>query len=69
MEPIFARIATFLSVAGATAMVAFWLGYIAHYDLGFSRQEIHTPAVIAAMVIAMLVAIEFFGKNGASPND
>jgi hypothetical protein len=69
MEPIFARIATFLSVAGATAMVAFWLGYIALYDLGFSRQEIHTPAVIAAMVIAMLVATEFFGKNGASPND
>jgi tetrahydromethanopterin S-methyltransferase subunit C len=63
MHPIFARISTFLSLAGAAAMVAFWLGYIAHYDLGFSRQEIRTPAVIAAGVIALLLAVEYFGTR------
>jgi hypothetical protein len=39
------------------------VAYIAHYDFGLSRREIRTPAVVGAAVIAVLVAIEFFGKK------
>ena len=39
------------------------LAYIAHYDFGLSRQEIRTAALVGAVVIAVLVAVEFFGKK------
>jgi hypothetical protein len=39
------------------------LAYIAHYDLGFSREEIRTFAVIAADVGVALAVIEYFGKK------
>jgi hypothetical protein len=55
-----------MSGVGATA-VALSLGYIAHYDFGFSREEIRTPALIGATVIATLVAVEFFGKKLRKP--
>jgi uncharacterized membrane protein YeaQ/YmgE (transglycosylase-associated protein family) len=51
-----------LAVVGAM-VTAFLTGYIAHYDLGFSQQEIRTPAVIGAAVIGLLVATEYFGKK------
>jgi hypothetical protein len=51
----------------AAAFTALWLAYIAHYDLGLSRQEIRTPAVAAAVVIATLMVIEFFGKKWRKP--
>jgi hypothetical protein len=51
-----------MSGVGATA-VALSLGYIAHYDFGFSRAEIHTPALIGAGIIAVLVAAEFFAER------
>jgi hypothetical protein len=43
------------------------LAYIARYDFGLSREEIRTPAVAAAVVIAMLMAVEFFGKRLRKP--
>jgi hypothetical protein len=52
---------------GTATMAALTLAYIAHYDFGLSRQEIRTPAVAAAAVIAMLVAVEFFGKKLRKP--
>jgi hypothetical protein len=55
-----------MSGVGATA-VALSLGYIAHYDFGFSREEIRTFALIGATVIATLVAVEFFGKKLRKP--
>jgi hypothetical protein len=48
-------------------MTALTLGYIAHYDLGFSRQEIRNQAVMVASLIAMLMAIEYFGKKLRKP--
>jgi len=55
-------------MSGVTASaVAFWLAYIAHYDFGLSRQEIRTPAVVGAGIIAALVAVEFFGKKLRKP--
>jgi hypothetical protein len=63
MEKEVDRVVTIvMSGVGATA-VALWLAYIAHYILGLSRQEIRTPAVVGAAVIAVLVALEFFGKK------
>ena len=48
-------------------MAAAMLGYIAHYNCGLSRQEIRTPAVVGAAVIAVvivtLVALDFFRKR------
>ena len=44
-------------------MAAVTVGYIAHYDFGFSRDEIRTPALAGAIVIGALLAVEHFGKN------
>ena len=47
----------------AAATAALSLAYIAHYDFGLSREEIRTPAVVGAVVIGALVAVELFGKK------
>jgi hypothetical protein len=51
-----------MSGVGATA-VALSLAYIAHYDFGFSREEIRIPALVGAGIIALLVAAEFFAES------
>jgi len=61
------RVLAFLMSVVAAAVTALSLAYIAHYDFGLSRQEIRTPAVVGAVVIAALVTIEFFGKKLAKP--
>jgi hypothetical protein len=67
-DPNVDRIAILLgSVAAGAIVAAFSLGYIAHYDFGFSRREIRTPAVIAAAVIALLLAVEYFGTRLRKP--
>jgi hypothetical protein len=60
-------IAFLMSVVSAT-FAALTLAYIAHYEFGLSRQEIRTPAVVGAAVIAVLVAVELFGKKMRKPN-
>jgi hypothetical protein len=55
-----------LAAVGAI-VTAFLAGYIAHYDFGFSRQEIRTPAVVGAAIIGLLVATEYFGKKLRKP--
>jgi hypothetical protein len=63
-DPNVDRIAILLGAATAgTIVAAVSLGYIAHYDFGFSRQEIRTPALRVAAIIALLLAVEFFGKK------
>jgi hypothetical protein len=52
---------------GAATLVALTLGYVAHYDFGLSPQEIRTPAVMAAAIIGLLLATEYFGKNLGKP--
>jgi hypothetical protein len=49
---------TFAVVAGSAMLVAFALGYVAHYDIGLSRIEIRYSALIASGSIAILLAIE-----------
>jgi hypothetical protein len=67
METTVGRVLAFLMSVVAVAVTALSLAYIAHYDFGLSRQEIRTPAVVGAVVIAALVTIEFFGKKLAKP--
>jgi hypothetical protein len=67
METTVGRVLAFLMAVVAAAATALTLAYIAHYDLGFSRQEIRTPAVVAASVIAVLMVIEFFGRKLRKP--
>ena len=67
METPVDRVLTYLMAMGTATMAALTLAYIARYDFGLSRQEIRTPAVAAAAVIAMLVAVEFFGKKLRKP--
>ena len=58
----------FVVRSGVSALViAFLLGYAAHYQWGFSRIAIRTDALLAALLIGTLVAIEYFGKNLRKP--
>jgi hypothetical protein len=63
METTIGRVLSLLTRMVAAATTALALAYVAHYDFGLSRQQIRTPAVVGASVIAVLVGIEFFGKK------
>jgi hypothetical protein len=63
MEKTIDRILNIVMAMSTASAIALSLAYIAHYDFGLSRQEIRTPAVVAAAVIAALVTVEFFGKK------
>jgi hypothetical protein len=56
----FLTIVTAICVA---AYVAIMLDHVANVDLGFSREQIRNTAVITAIVMAMLMAIDFLGKK------
>jgi hypothetical protein len=56
-------IVTMVHVVCVAAYAAIALDYVAFYDLGFSLQEIRGATVITAVVIAALIAIDFFGKT------
>ena len=68
MEKAIDRFLTLLMVLSTAAFTAVTLAYIARYDLGFSREEIRTSAMIAAGVAIALVVIEYFGKKLRKPN-
>jgi hypothetical protein len=61
----FVTLVTALCVAG---YVAIMLDYVADVHLGFSGEQIRDTAVIAALVMAMLMAIEFLGKRLGKPD-
>jgi thiol:disulfide interchange protein len=68
MEKAIDGLLTLLMCAATAAFTAVMLAYIARYDLGLSRVEIRTFAVIAAGVASALLVIEFFGKKWRKPN-
>jgi hypothetical protein len=68
METKVDRVLSYLMLGATAVTTALSLAYIAHYDFGLSRQEIRTPAVVGAAVIAVLVAVEFCGKKLRKPN-
>ena len=51
----------------AAIVAASMLAYVAHDDLGFTRQEIRTPSLIAAGIIGLLLATDHFGKKLRKP--
>jgi hypothetical protein len=63
MEKTIERALSLMMSGIAATAVALSLAYIAHYDFGLSREEIRTPALVGAGIIAVLVAVEFFGKK------
>jgi hypothetical protein len=63
METTVGRVlAVLLSVATAVT-AALTAGYAARYDLGLAPQQIRTQAVIVAIVIGLLLAIDHYGKK------
>jgi hypothetical protein len=67
METTVAWVLIILMATSTASAAALTLAYVAHYGFGFSRGEIRIPAVVAASVIALLMAIEFFGKKLRKP--
>ena len=43
--------------------VAITLGYVALYDLGLSCEEVRSGAMIAAILIAALIAVDLLDKT------
>jgi hypothetical protein len=56
-------IVTIASAVCIAGYVAIMLRHVALFDLGWSREAVRGGAVIAAILIAALVAVDFFGKN------
>jgi hypothetical protein len=65
-RPSETAILRWLAAVGAV-VTALSVEYIAHYDLGYSRQEIPTQAVIGAAIIGLLMAAEYLGKKLRKP--
>ena len=63
MQATIDRLLTVIMSAAVAVMAAGTVGYIAHYDFGFSREEIRTPAFVGAVGIGALLAVEHFGKK------
>jgi hypothetical protein len=68
MEKTIDRVLSLMMVMSVAAAIALSFAYIAHYDFGLSREQIRTPAVVGAAVIAVLVAVEFFGNKLRKPH-
>ena len=56
-------IVTIASAVGVAAYLAIATGYVAHYQLGFSPQEIRGAAALIAVAVGSLIAIDFFRHN------
>ena len=56
-----ATIASAIFVAGYVAII---MGCVALYDFGLSREVVSSGAMIVAIPIATLVAVDFFKKRG-----
>jgi hypothetical protein len=67
MENRLGLVITFAVVTGSAALVAFALGYVAHYDIGLSRIEIRDSALIATAIITMLLATALFKQHWHKP--
>lgn len=58
----------FVVCAAISALVvAFLLGYAAHHDWGLSRATIRTDALLTALLLGILLAIDVFGSKLGRP--
>jgi hypothetical protein len=51
------------TAVGVAIYVAIMLAFVAHDDLGLSSAQIRSGAILAAATIALLVALQLFGKR------
>jgi hypothetical protein len=66
MQSRFKSLIVVASVANAVclaACIATALGYFAIYDLGLSAECVRGGAVITAVVLVSVMALDFFGKK------
>jgi hypothetical protein len=57
-----------MSISFAMAVAAaISLAYIGHYDLGLSRHTIRTVGITGAMIVAVLLAIKYYGEKFGNP--
>jgi hypothetical protein len=63
METTVAWVLIILMATSTAIAAALTLAYVAHYGFGFSREEIRIPALVVASVIALLMAVDVFGKK------
>jgi hypothetical protein len=56
-------IVTIASAVCVAGYVAIMLTYVALCDLGFTREQVCSGAMMAAILIAALVAVDFLGKK------
>jgi hypothetical protein len=54
-------------VEGEFRRFAFILSHVAHYERGFSEQEIRDIARTGAIVMGLILAIEYFGDKLRKP--
>jgi hypothetical protein len=66
MDPVSRTAAIILTFAGAS-LTAVAAGYIAHYDMGYTRAEIRTFSLAGAVIIATPMATEYFGEKLREP--
>jgi hypothetical protein len=67
MQKTIDRVLVVIISVAIASMAAVTVGYVAHYDFGLSRQEIRTSALVGAIVIIALLAVEHFGKKLRRP--
>jgi hypothetical protein len=67
MQATIDRVLVVVMSVGAAVMAAVTVGYVAHYDFGLSGQEIRTSALVGAIVIVALLAVELFGEKRRKP--
>jgi len=54
---------TIVSAAGVAGYVAIMLTYVARIDLGLSSGQIRFLAIVAAVLIALGIAVDFLGRR------
>jgi hypothetical protein len=63
MESKFYRVLIISNAVGVAAYSAVALGYVPLYYFGFPSEQVRGGAMLAAISIAALVAVDFFGKK------
>jgi hypothetical protein len=67
METSVGRVLAILLSAAAAVTAALTADYTARYDFGLSPQQIRSQAVMVAIVIGVLLAVEHYGKKLRKP--
>jgi len=67
METSVGRVLAVLLSVATEVTAALTAGYTARYDFGLSPQQIRSQAVMVAIVIGVLLAIDYYGKKLRKP--